>query len=375
MLHIDMPTRANIEELGSNRGSARVTLYLPTTPVSRNAHVGHAAIRDLTGEALRQLVDHHKSEVRAIEELLLDLLDDDGFWERQANSLAVFATPENLHTFRLPNRLQPFVEVSDRFHVKPLLRAITIPRSAFVLALAQNNIRLIEVSAEMPAVEVILDGMPRDAAGAAGNARMKDGSPSGRYQGPGGIKPRLTQYARKVDQVLRELLGGRESPLILAATEPLQSIYRAVQSYPHLATIALTTNPEAMSDAQLATAASDIVDDLFREEIAQFRRLFDQSAIQGRATTDVVHAARATTRGAVQKLLIDIDEVLPGSIDEEGNVISASDSCTASYSIIDDIARRALVTGARVLGVHRNDIPRGGHLAAIMRYPCCCSEL
>src|SRR5262245_11846067 len=370
MLHVDMPTRADIEELIRNRGSPRVTLYLPTTPVTPNSQADHTAIKNLTGEALSQLVDYNKREVLAIEEPLQDLLDDDGFWEFQANSLAVFVTPENLHTFRLPNRLQPIVDVSDRFHVKPLLRAITIPQSAFVLALAQNSVRVIEVSAEMPAFEVKVDGMPKDAASAAGKARIKHRSPSRRNLGSRGTNVHLAQYARKVDLVLRELLGGRDTPLILAATEPLQSVYRAVQSYPHLATTPLTSDPEAISDAQLAAAARGIVDDLFREEIAEFRRQFEQRANQGRTTINVVHAARAATRGAVQKLLIDIEEVLPGTIDEEGNVIFAGATRQATCGIIDEISRRALVTGARVLGVHRNDIPRGGNLAAIMRYSC-----
>jgi hypothetical protein len=144
----------------------------------------------------------------------------------------------------LPNRLQPLAEAGDRFRLKPLLRAVTVPQSAFVLALAQNGARVVEVSADLPAFEVKVDGMPRDAASAAGRASIKDRSPSGRIQGSEGMKVRLAQYARKVDQALRDLLGGREVPLILAAAEPLRSIYRAVQSYPHLAATVLPGNPE-----------------------------------------------------------------------------------------------------------------------------------
>ena len=56
----------------------------------------------------------------AVAEQLDDLVDDDEFWRFQANSLAIFVTPENTQTFRVPNAFEPMVVVSNRFHVKPL---------------------------------------------------------------------------------------------------------------------------------------------------------------------------------------------------------------------------------------------------------------
>ena len=51
--------------------------------------------------------------------------------------------------------------------------------------------------------------MPKETAvSAAGKASIKDRSPSGRIQGSEGMKVRLAQYARKVDQALRDLLGA-----------------------------------------------------------------------------------------------------------------------------------------------------------------------
>jgi len=369
MLHVDIPTRADIESLIRNRGSVRVSLYLPTSPITQQAQADRIALKNLVGEASRQLADHDKHEVKAIEELLFDLVDDDEFWEVQANSLALFATMESLRTFRLPNRLQPMVEVSDRFHLKPLLRAVTVPQSAFVLALAQNSARVVEVSADLPAFEVKVDGLPKDAASAAGKASIKDRSASGRLQGSEGIKVRLHQYARKIDHALRGFLGGRELPLILAAAEPLWSIYRTIQSYPHLAASGITANPETMSDADLATGARTVLDELFRKELASLRALYEQRKSQQRTTTDVAQAARAATHGAVHTLLVDIDEVVPGTINDEGAVTFAAGPGAKSYGIVDEIAGRALLTGARVLGVRRTDIPGGGSLAAIMRYP------
>jgi hypothetical protein len=60
--------------------------------------------------------------------------------------LAAFAAPSWLITFRLPNRLLSQVEVSDRFHLRPLLRTLTFPHVAFVLALAQGSVRVVEVT-------------------------------------------------------------------------------------------------------------------------------------------------------------------------------------------------------------------------------------
>lgn len=368
MLHVDIPTRADIESLIVDRGPARVSLYLPTTPLTQQAQADRIELKNLAGKALSQLDGHDKREVKALEELLFDLVDDDEFWAVQANGLAVFATPGELRTFRLPTRLQPIAEVSDRFHIKPLLRVVTVPQSAFVIALTPDSVRTVEVSPDLPAAAFKVEGMPKSAASAAGRASIKERSPSGRIQGAEGMKVRLAQYARKVDQSLREFLAGRELPLILVATEPMASIYRSVQSYPRLAATTIATNPDALSDAELAASARGVLDELFRDELAGIQALFEQRKGEHRTTTDLAQAARAATHGAVQKLLVDIDDVLPGTVGDDGAVVLASGPSAASYGVVDEIAARALLTGARVLGVRRADIPGGGSLAAILRY-------
>lgn len=179
---------------------------------------------------------------------------------------------------------------------------------------------------------------------------------------------RLTQYARRVDQCVREFLAGRETPLILAAADPLLSIYRGIAARPGLAASAITTNPEGMSDADLGAAARGILDELFRKEIAEIHALFAQRSKEWRTTTDVAQAARAATCGAISTLLVDIDAVEPGTIDEEGGVAIAKGPCPVSYDVVDEIAGRAILSGARVLGVRAQDIPDGKSLAAILRY-------
>ena len=65
-------------------------------------------------------------------------------------SIYLATSPGTLQTFRLANRLVSTVEVGDRYYVKPLLRAVTFPQAAFVLALAAGGVRLVEILPEGP---------------------------------------------------------------------------------------------------------------------------------------------------------------------------------------------------------------------------------
>ena len=289
MLHVDIPTRSDIERLSAVRAPACLSLVLPTTPITHDAQAGRIALRNLARSGAEHLLARGaaKRAVVEIEESLADLIDDDGFWAFQANSLAVYATADETLTFRLPNALTPIVVAGDRFFIKPLLRAITVPQSAFVLALSQAAVRLVQVSGDMPASTVKVHDLPRDVASSVGKASIADRSPGGRIVGAEGQKVRLRQYARQIDHALRELLGGRETPLILAAAQPLDAIFRSVCSYPHLVQEVIAGNPETTSDADLAQASRAILDRLHHAELEKIHRLFEARTSEGRATTDI----------------------------------------------------------------------------------------
>ncbi len=371
MLHVDIPTRADIERLAAIRSDACLSIYLPTNPVTTEVEADRLLLKNLARSGAEDLRAHgaDKKTVDAIEESLDDLVDDSAFWNYQANSLAVLATEDTVVTFRLPTKLEPTVEASDRFFIKPLLRAATMPQSAFVLALAQGSVRLVEVMADLRAFTLKIDEFPDDIADAIGVPSIAGRSPSGRIQGSEGQKVRMRQYARAIDAALRDTLAGRETPLILAATEPLDSIYRSVNTYPFLVEEGIAGSPEQTTDSALAAASRPILDSLYAASLKELVEEFEARTGQGRTTTDIAKTARAATYGAISVLLVDIDEVMPGVIAEDGAVTLEEASNPGSYGVVDEIARRALASGARVMAVRGSDIPGGGSLAAILRYP------
>jgi hypothetical protein len=371
MLYVDIPTPAEISRLVSARGEALVSIYLKTTPETQHIDAARTRLKQLAHDAVAQLqsVGAAKRMIWPIEEQLHDLLDDDEFWRMQANSLAILVTPNRLRSYRLPNHLTETVQVADRFHLKPLLRAVSMPQHAFVLALAENEVRVIELLGDQPAQEIRVPGLPKDAASVAGTASVNSRSYSGRQGGGEGQKHHLRQYCRQIDAALRGLLSGRSEPLILAATEPLLPIYRSINSYAHLAEAAIETSPARIPAHELGNEARRIVDQLNAQTIAEFGQLYAARENEGRATTQVARTARAATFGAVDTLLVDMDSVVPGLVDEEtGEIVFDHGDSAASYGVVDEIAGRVLANGGRVLAVRRGDIPQEAELAAILRY-------
>jgi hypothetical protein len=355
-LHTDIPTRTEIERLLAPTSEHCVSIYLPTHRVTQETAQDRLVLRDLTRQAVEQLHAAGASgdDVADIEEHLMHLVEDDEeFWVDQAESLAIFASPGRFETHRLPNHLTAMVEVSDRFHIKPLLRAVTFPHAAWILAVSQGAVRLLELGPSGAPEEVRVEGLPRDAWQSSGNKVHR---------------AREAAYARKVDTALRSVLTGSSLPLVLAASQPMAALYRSVNTYPHLVAEREHGNPDTATDAELGDAARAILDGVYADQLTELAEEFDRHRSQGRTAVDVSDLARLATLGAIDTVMVDIDASVPGSIDDAGAVTFDESDDATNYGVLDEIARRVLLSGGRVLALRGDDIPDGGPAAGMLRY-------
>jgi hypothetical protein len=372
MLYVDIPTLSELRALIAARADACLSIYVSATPQTQ--HVGAASIAygNLLKAALKQLEDSGLNKRRrALIEAECDALkDDDAFWAHQANSLAVLATPDSVRTFRLATAVKDSVEVSDRFQLKPLLRAVAFPQTAFVLALSDNAVRLVEVFPDMPASVVKVPGHPKSAADAVGRASVRNLTQNTRLSNAEGQKALLRQFARQVDSALRPVLAGRHTPLILASTQPMDGLFRGLNSYPHLLREGISGSPDKLSEGELAAAARPVLDTFYKTEVAAAKAEYQKRLGDRRATTNLDEIARAATNGGVSQLMIDMEKSMPGNVsDIDGSVTLASGASAGSYDVLDEIAGRALLSGATFFAVRQADMPDGAPLAAILRYP------
>jgi hypothetical protein len=355
---IDIPSRRQLDRLMAIEGEPVVSLYF-ANEFRGDSQRARAALERAIGEATRAVRDASDPEAARVveEELMETALDED--WPLGARTLALFATPYLSAEFRLANELPSRVYVSSHARVAPLLRSVSLPQSAFVLALAHGSARLLQLGPESPARELAVNDLPSDAASAAGRASLGDRSPKGRVQGSEGLKMRLRQYARKVDRAIAPVLAGSGAPLVLAAAEPIASIYRSVCSYPELCDVGIAGNPERLTDAEMEEAARVVVDDLNRMHVRALASLLAERRGAERTAEDPALAAVAAERGAVETLLFNLDV----SLDD------APPAAGVAPSELESLIRSAWRTGAEVLALRPPEMPSDGAVAAILRYP------
>jgi len=391
MLDIDIPGLEEFKALARVKGETCVSLYLPTSPIGSSAKVNRTAFKDLAKEALSQLKEAGigKAGIAAFEHQFdclagaePDVQDQDkvreqrcakpdpieSFWHYQASGLAVLVTSGATRTFRLPNSPKPLAEVADRFHLTPLIRAMTAPHDVYVLALAKEGVRLVHAFANFPPERLQVPGLPENAQEATRRPSVHVRAPRGNLQNLEGEKVLLQQYVRKVEQAVHGVLAGRNTPLVLAAAEPLASMFRSVNTHPGLADEMIEGNPDQTTDAELEDAAIPILDRLHSRDLAAVIARYNE--LKPRlATTDVSYAAHAATAGAIDQLLVDLDAVVPGLVsDVDGSVSYAASDDAETYSVVDEVARRALYSGARVMGARKEELPDRAPLTAILRY-------
>ncbi|SET40682.1 hypothetical protein [Thorsellia anophelis] len=366
MLHIDLPCVSEISQLANENSDACVSIYVKTSPLREELHASKVELSNLAKTAYQKLegIKLDKRRLALISEQIDELLEDDSFWRLHSSSLAVFVTPEKIITYRLPNDLTSRVEVSNRFYIKPLLRSLTFSHSADVLVLTENSVRLIEFFENGQSVEEHIAELPSK------GMHALLANPDGMGQvAMHKENARLVQYVRYINQVLRPYYLQNNQPLILVATDHIAALFKKHCTLPNLIQKHVNLSADNTSVADIVTLARPILAEHHKAQLDSALALVTERQNQNRTAFDLTDVARKVTYGAVDTLLIDIDACVPGLICEEGKVTLFDKSSAEKGDVIDEITKRALETGAKIVAVRANELPAGAsNVVAVLRY-------
>ncbi len=211
-----------------------VSVFMPTARAGAEIQQGPIRFKNLLKEAESRLEaqEIRKPEIEALLNPAQERLQDDSFWQHQADGLAFFLARDFAQYFCLPERFEELAVVEHRFHLKPLFPLISGDGAFYLLALSQNEVRLFRGSRYHISEVELGDEVPRSLADALGHDLTDEqlqfhtgggdvSSPTYHAQGAGkdDIKPEIRKFFALLDESLKKSLGHTKAPLVLAGVE------------------------------------------------------------------------------------------------------------------------------------------------------------
>ena len=379
---MDAIRRTDLQRLALGRRGPCVSVFLPTHRAGREVEQAPIRLKTLLRQATEALeADGVKAPTtKSLLAPLRRLLDDRLFWQYQSDGLALFSRPGWWRSFRVPLDLPELAVVDDRFHVTPLLPLLAGDGHFFVLALSQNQIRLLEGTRHR-LEEVDLPGVPLGVRDALQGEEVQKQlqlyvadrggvGAGGVYHGHGhpgeGQAERILRYLRKVDRGLREVLAGERAPMVLAAVEHLSPIFRKANTYPQLVDEVVPGSPEGLNPHELHARAWPIVEPLFLRAQREAAARYDRLAGTGLTSQDPQDIVRAAENGRIETLFVSQHPAGPSAAAGD---VSVSDEDSRLRDMLELATVTALSKGGTVYVFPAGEVPGGGSAAAVFRYP------
>jgi hypothetical protein len=194
------------------------------------------------------------------------------------------------------------------------------------------------------------------------------------YHGHGGAadaaKDEIEEYLRAIDRAVTKYLGSRKDPLVFAGVDYLFPIYQQVNSYQHLMSTPVAGNPELWSMDELRDRAWSIVEGLVVARRAAERVRYGNRIAIGCTSDRLEDILVAAHAGAVETLFVDPSVKRLGVFSPESSAVRIDDVRQSdSEDLINLAAVLVLRAGGAVEPLQSGEIPGGGEIAAILRYP------
>jgi hypothetical protein len=381
-----LPQLHDLTQLTAHRGDHRLSVFLPLS--SGTAHATRTRVRTRkilrrAGQALRR-DGMRPAQADAVTEAAAEIVED---WSPRspstASGLALFVSPDEVHHFQVPIRLPELAVLGDRFTVGPLLPLFTVDGSYFVLALSQDDVGLFQ-GPRRGTEQVELSGYelaawasmpPRRPAqvhafiadrGGARSRAVFHGVGAGM---PDDRKALIARHFRGVDHALREVLPSNgQAPLVLAAVRSMQSLYREINTYPHLIGQGIDGSPRDLAIETLHRRAWPLVEPALRRTEEKSISRYEELHGTGHTVDGPTDTLAAAEHGQVQSLLLCADAPSWSDFPNDDGVARLSDGARVEEKV-ELAALATLHHAGDFFVVPAERMPGKSLLAATLRFP------
>lgn len=385
-------TYKNWVQLIDAEGGERLTILMPTEKAGPPTRKNPIRFKNHLAECER-LLEARGLNSEAIDGFLGDaraLIDDHQFWQHQRDGLAAFIDEQGMRLRRMLTLVSDRVTLSPRFYILPLVDEFLKDTTLYVLALSAGSVRMhrvtrdsiqpVELKDTPGSLDEMLSGVESER-----QLQFHSGTSRQAPPGSGGDRPaafhgqgasgddneqmvRLSEYCRAINAGVISTLVGEHAPLMIAATEPILSVYRGNSTYPGLVDRAIIGNPESTSPDELHRQALDTFEPIHDAERRRAAERYQQRLGTGEISDEVKDVLVAASDGRVQTLLIKESATEQGIFNEQDRLVETDESLPGTEDLLNLAAIYTLRASGAVHLMPEGEMPTDSKIAAIMRY-------
>ncbi|MGM0667498.1 MAG: hypothetical protein ACQETA_09265 [Bacteroidota bacterium] len=376
------------KELAKEKGDICISIYIPTSRAGEKVISKHAQkkLKNKLKETSSALVEAgtDKKEAGALLKPAEEMVEDNNFWRKQSDGLAIFINKNGMRSFTLPVDFEERLYTGDHFYLLPLFPFFNDDGEFYLLALSQKEVKLYECSKNHITSIVIDDLIPGSLEDVVGydyeeeslQHRTGQGGDAGAmFHGQGGSKDEdkdeIERYFRAVDKGLMKFLANDKKPMVLACVESHFPVYQQITSYPGLFDSFISGSPDKEDPLVLHSEAWLLVKDYFskqrEDKINTFRKL------SGTSKTAVVpdDIIIASVDGRIDTLFVAGGKDKYGTYDPKKRKlkISGGETKDREVSLFNLAAINTLLNGGWVYISEGDKMPlENTEVNAILRY-------
>jgi hypothetical protein len=384
---MDAITHDELRELLGVATPPCVSIFLPTHRAGRETQADRIQLKNKLNDAEQQLERRgmRPTLARDLLQPTRELLEDDQFWMRSTEGLAIFIANGFQRIYRLPMEVDDLVVVNDRFHLKPLVPLLS-GKMFYVLALSLNSVRVLECTPYgcQPV------SLPEDVSLSFDDAVRTDerrnhlqwhssitpsaASVGGVFHGQGAENQRnreedLLFFCRQLDDGVQRVMKDPAAPVVIAAADSIWPFYRKASNIKNLHDTPVPGNPEHVADQQLLHQAREALSPTWHEELNALQERYGTAASRSLASNDVTQIVPAAREGRVDVLFVQEGATLWGELDADKNRVALHpEPQMEDVDLIDEAAVQTILTSGQVVVLPPEEVPGNRELAAIYRY-------
>ncbi|WP_019673591.1 AOC03_06830 family ribosome hibernation factor [Psychrobacter lutiphocae] len=293
------------------------------------------------------------------------------------DTLAIFASTEDVQVLRLPIDVKQRVIIDERYATRDLVRDMASAVHYYTVVLGRDHARLIEASNDRVVKEFEHDdeaqkNMENMPFPIENNSPYKTGDGSS-DRSSNKENSYLTEYFNRIDKSVQELWGEHQMPLVLVGDNRNISYYQEVCDRPEniIASVSNVTDLENGS-------AQHIVDGV-QEAVEAYRTSLHEAALgeidKARGAqmlrVDLQEVYRAAFQGAGETLYLRKGYMQPAIIDEKAQTLQLADDPAAegvTDDAVSDIIEHVIHNGGKVVFMPQEIMGEDLPIALVTRY-------